>query len=186
VQQALGQWLTSQPHTATIPTEHHQWLAERVAQLAGNPRIRQAARDNDEDNFGLVFTPTMQDDLVEALTAQTDNPAASLYFRDQDFAAAFDAYARHEVYQAIQDEHHQPAPAPPADPTTSASTTATSPAVDAAAGAPAAVPPAPRTAAQLARLDAPPGATHRPAIPVSRSDHHAPLSTPTARSRSGP
>src|SRR5205814_2246948 len=110
VWQTLGDWLTTRPQSAAIPTEHQQWLAERVAQLAGNPRIRQAARVNGEDNFGLVFTPAMEDDLVEALTVGADAPAASLYIRQQDFAAAFDAYAQHAVYQAIQDEHHEPAP----------------------------------------------------------------------------
>jgi len=178
--------LTTQPQSAAIPAEHQQWLAERVAQLACNPRIRQAAWVNSEDNFGLVFTPAMEYDLVEALADETDNPAASLYFRDQDFAAAFDAYARRAVFQAIQDEHHEPAPVPPGDPATPGSSTATSPVVDGVAGATAAVPPAPRTAAQLARLDSAPGAAHRPAIPVSRSEHHGPLSTPAARSRSGP
>src|SRR5262249_11999537 len=187
VRQGLGRWLTTQPHTPTVPAAAQQWLAERAAQLAGNPRIRQAARVNSEDNFGLVFTPAMEDDLVEALTAEAENPAASLYFGDQDFAAAFDAYARHAVYQAIQEEPHQPAPAPPADSPTAGSSTATPPTVAGpAVGAPAATPPAPRTAAQLARLDVAPGVAYRPAIPVNRPDHHGPVPTPTARPRSGP
>jgi N12 class adenine-specific DNA methylase len=185
VRQALGRWLATQPHTAAIPTEQQQWLAERVAQLAGNPRIRQAARVNSEDNFGLVFTPAMEDDLVEALTAHSGNPAPSVYFRDQDFAAALNAYARHRVYRAINDEDPDRVPASAADPQATSSAARSSTIAGAADGPPAGLPPAPRTAAQVARLDAAPGTAHRPAVPIVRTERHESFPTPTVRPRTG-
>src|SRR5439155_18949324 len=66
VREALGLWLTVRPYTADLPAEQRQWLAARVGKLAGNPRIQQAARVNSEDDFGLVFTAALEDDLVEA------------------------------------------------------------------------------------------------------------------------
>ena len=186
VRQAIGRWLITHPRTAALPAEPQQWLAGRVGQLAGNPRIREAARVSSEDNFGLVFSQAMENNLVNAQTAEADNPAAILYFSDQDFAAALDAYARHAVHQAIHEEEHQPAATPQTGPPMIGGSTATSRAVTrAAAGAPASMSPAPRTAAQLARLDAAPGAVHPPAIPFTRSEHHEPVSTPTAEPLSG-
>jgi hypothetical protein len=87
----------------------------------------------------------------------------------------------------IRDEDQQPTIESRADLAPTTSRIARSPlAAEALADPPATSSPVPRTAAQLARLDATPAAAHRPAVPVKRPDHQGPAPTPSARSRSGP
>jgi N12 class adenine-specific DNA methylase len=189
VRRALGIWLSQQPFTAAIPAEHHQWLADRIARLASDPRIRQTARVNSEDNFGLVFTTAMEDDLVEAVTAEPDNPAALLYFRDEGFASAFVGHARQVTYRATHGEENQESVTPPAE-TSQSEVRAAASRRSALAGAgdavPVGTPPTPRTAAQLARLDAAPGTVQPAATPVNRGAYQGSISQPTAGPRSRP
>jgi hypothetical protein len=100
VSRSLHLWLAGQTHTAAITSEHRHWLAQQVAVLVDNPRIGEAARADDEDNFGLLFEPALESRLMDQLDAEPDNQAARLYLTDDDFAGTFNAAARRAVYQA--------------------------------------------------------------------------------------
>jgi N12 class adenine-specific DNA methylase len=148
-------WLSSQLAVTGTLVDHRARLARCVADLADDNRLRNATLANDEESFGRVFEPALEDHLAAACNADVDNPALLLYFRNDDFAGAFNAYATHVVYRAVYDrpapvdtDKSTAIPEPPVPPRTDS---IEGPIVHVQSGSDR--PTAPQTAAELARLD---------------------------------
>ncbi|MEH1130672.1 UvrD-helicase domain-containing protein [Micromonospora sp. CPCC 206061] len=173
IRSAVQSWLCGQPVTLDAPADQREWLARCVADLVNDRRVRRAALAQDEQDFGRVFEPALEDRLVDACDADVNNPALLLYFRNDDFAGALNAYARHAVYHAIKD-HPAPAdidspeaPGRPAAPQTDKTGNTT----DHTSRMSSSGPPATHNPAQLALLDTAPGTPSGRVPPVGRTGH---------------
>ena len=174
VRSAVQTWLSRQPSALETPADQREWLARAVAGLVNDRHIRRAALADDEQDFGRVFEPALEDRLVDASDANVNSPALLLYLTNDDFAGALNAYARHAVYHTIKDH---PAPAdidPPTAPDrpTPTQTDSTGNATDHTPRTWSG-PPAPRNPAHLARLDTAPGTPTGRVAPAGRTSHPA-------------
>jgi hypothetical protein len=181
----FGEWLATRPFAADIPDDQRHWLAQQVYALTTDPTVRQAARLDSEDDFGLVFDPALERRLMDMVDADPENQAGLLYFRDDEFAVALNAFARHAVHQAVQDN-------PNTTEVPVAASADTNPPVNRRAAAPSGEeagiasitspePLTPQNAAQLARLDSAAGAQYRSTSRERRNVPHGAQPAPARR-----
>ncbi|WP_281901540.1 AAA family ATPase [Phytohabitans aurantiacus] len=159
-------WLSSQPDALDIPVGKREWLARSVADLVNDHRVRRAAFAHEEEDFGRVFEPALEDRLVNARDADANNSALLLYLSDEDFAEELSAYARHVVYSAIKGCPESTDSDTPARPPTHTDGTGNL-ADQTSRESPG--PTAPRTPTQLARLDTAVGAQQGHVAPAGRA-----------------
>jgi N12 class adenine-specific DNA methylase len=107
-----------------VTDAHRAWIAEQLDQLATEPRVVNAARANDYDNFRHVIDPILEDRLMDAMDVPGVTELSKHYFTFEDdetpvaFRAAFNAAASRVLYERIRatpaDATPDPAVAAPA------------------------------------------------------------------------